>query len=68
MKSLEKSQKVSKMDKLLLKLTNDIYTSYELFTRIEQSPNPNCRVSLSTEKDELGMSRATLNWELLPLG
>ena len=67
MKSLEKSQKVSKMDKLLLKLTNDIYTSYELFTRIEQSPNPNSRVSLSTEKDELGMYRATLNWELLPL-
>jgi choline dehydrogenase-like flavoprotein len=37
---------------------------YELFTRIEQAPNPQSRVTLDTEKDELGMRRAMLNWEL----
>lgn len=43
------------------------YQSFELFTRIEQAPNPNSRVTLDTEKDSLGMPRAMLNWELTPL-
>lgn len=37
---------------------------FELFTRIEQTPNPNSRVTLDKEKDALGVPRATLNWEL----
>ncbi|HEY2720694.1 MAG TPA: GMC family oxidoreductase [Chitinophagaceae bacterium] len=37
---------------------------FELFTRIEQAPNPESRVTLDTEKDALGMPRATLHWEL----
>jgi len=41
--------------------------SYELFTRIEQAPNPNSRVTLDTEKDALGMPRTSLHWELTPL-
>ena len=41
--------------------------SYELFTRIEQAPNPNSRVTLAAEKDALGMPRASLHWELTPL-
>ncbi|HLK29883.1 MAG TPA: GMC family oxidoreductase [Puia sp.] len=41
--------------------------SYELFTRIEQAPNPDSRVSLDTEKDSLGMPRAMLHWALTPL-
>ncbi len=41
--------------------------SYELFTRIEQAPNPDSRVTLDNEKDSLGMSRATLHWVLTPL-
>jgi len=41
--------------------------AYELFTRIEQAPNPNSRVSLDKEKDELGMQRAHLHWELTAL-
>jgi len=44
-----------------------INRGYELFTRIEQAPNPNSRVTLDTEKDELGMPRGTLHWELTPL-
>jgi choline dehydrogenase-like flavoprotein len=38
--------------------------SYELFTRIEQAPNPESRVTLDTEKDGLGVPRASLHWEL----
>ena len=38
--------------------------TFELFTRIEQAPNPSSRVTLDTERDALGMPRATLHWEL----
>lgn len=41
--------------------------TFELFTRMEQSPNPNSRVYLSNEKDELGMNRITLDWQLTAL-
>lgn len=41
--------------------------AFELFTRIEQAPNPDSRVTLDTEKDSLGMPRANLNWVLTPL-
>lgn len=40
---------------------------YELFTRIEQAPNPDCRVTLDTELDGLGVPRASLHWQLSPL-
>ncbi|HUX84399.1 MAG TPA: GMC family oxidoreductase [Chitinophagaceae bacterium] len=40
------------------------YTSFELFTRMEQSPNPNSRVTLDTVKDALGMPRIILDWQL----
>jgi len=43
------------------------YKNFQLFTRIEQAPNPSSRVTLDTEKDELGMPRAMLHWELTPL-
>ena len=43
------------------------FKAYQLFTRMEQAPNPNSRVTLDTEKDSLGMPRAMLNWELTPL-
>ena len=38
--------------------------SYQCFTRIEQAPNPASRVTLDTEKDGLGVARASLHWEL----
>lgn len=44
-----------------------ITKSYELFTRIEQAPNPDSRVTLDTERDSLGMPRASLHWVLTPL-
>jgi choline dehydrogenase-like flavoprotein len=43
------------------------FKNYELFTRIEQAPNPNSRVTLDTDIDKLGMPRAMLHWELSPL-
>src|SRR5665213_2859485 len=46
--------------------TGSIGKNYEMFTRIEQAPNPNSRVTLDTEKDELGLQRPILHWELTP--
>ena len=42
------------------------YKVFELFTRLEQAPNPASRVTLDTEKDALGVPRAILHWELTP--
>jgi len=38
--------------------------TFRLSCRHEQSPNPESRVSLGTDKDALGVSRARLNWQL----
>jgi choline dehydrogenase-like flavoprotein len=35
-----------------------------LTTRIEQAPNPDSRVTLIEERDQLGMRRVALNWQL----
>lgn len=43
------------------------HRAFELQTRMEQAPNPQSRVSLDTEKDELGVPRAMLHWALTPL-
>jgi choline dehydrogenase-like flavoprotein len=43
------------------------YNCYQLFTRIEQAPNPDSRITLDTDTDELGMPRAMLHWVLTPL-
>jgi len=40
--------------------------AYQLFTRIEQAPNPDSRVTLDVEKDALGVPRAQLHWVLTP--
>ena len=40
---------------------------YRMFTRQEQAPNPESRIVLSAEKDELGMRRANLHWRFTPL-
>lgn len=38
--------------------------AFEMYTRIEQAPNPDCRVTLDTERDELDMPRGQLHWVL----
>jgi len=45
----------------------NITRAYQFSTRIEQSPNPNSRVTIGNEKDELGVPRANLHWELTAL-
>ena len=37
---------------------------FRLFNRTEQAPNPESRVTLSSERDRLGMNRVRLNWRL----
>jgi choline dehydrogenase-like flavoprotein len=41
--------------------------TFHLLTRQEQAPNPASRVTLSGERDALGMPRARLDWRLTPL-
>ncbi len=43
------------------------YRAFELYTRMEQAPNPDSRISLQTEKDALGVPKASLHWDLTPL-
>ena len=69
-KSLDSLHKYSKLDKrnfIEKVFSKSIFQSYGLFTRAEQLPNPNSRVVLSNEKDELGMPRANLFWALSPI-
>ncbi len=40
---------------------------YSLNARLEQAPNPNSRIVLSTKKDATGVPRANLDWQLLPI-
>jgi choline dehydrogenase-like flavoprotein len=47
--------------------TGAIESAFQLITRLEQAPNPNSRVTLSPDKDALGMPKAHLHWALSPL-
>ena len=38
-----------------------------LVTRMDQAPNPDSRVTLSSARDELGMPRVDLDWKLSPI-
>jgi choline dehydrogenase-like flavoprotein len=40
---------------------------YHMMTRQEQAPNPDSRVTLSAEKDALGVPRAKLDWRVTEL-
>jgi choline dehydrogenase-like flavoprotein len=42
------------------------FNRFTLLCRPEQIPNPDSRVSLSRERDELGKPRVQLDWRLLP--
>lgn len=54
-------------EKAKLENTGSITRAFELDIRIEQAPNPNSRISLDSEKDELGVPRASLHWDLTDL-
>lgn len=38
----------------------------DVLTRLEPAPNPDSRVLLDQERDQLGLRRAVLNWQLMP--
>lgn len=63
-KTIEKFSKETKPAKLNVPKG---FKAYQLFTRMEQAPHPNSRITLDTEKDALGMPRAMLNWQLTQL-
>jgi choline dehydrogenase-like flavoprotein len=56
-----------KQKKKLPEEQNFWFREFELFTRLEQSPNPDSRIFLDTELDALGVPRANLDWRLTPL-
>ena len=43
------------------------HRSFQMTLRLEQAPNPNSRVTLAQDVDELGMPRAELNWTFTKL-
>jgi choline dehydrogenase-like flavoprotein len=45
----------------------DISFAFQLYIRMEQAPNPLSRITLDAEKDNLGVPRANLHWELSSL-
>ena len=47
--------------------TGSISRAFALQTRMEQSPNPNSRVTLDEQRDSLGVPRTHLHWELTEL-
>jgi choline dehydrogenase-like flavoprotein len=62
---------VRKIKELLMPIQDliqpDTAQKYEMFTRMEQSPNRQSRVYLSADRDELDMHRITLDWRLTSL-
>ncbi len=50
-----------------LESKGSISHAYLLQTRLEQAPNPDSRVTLSKEQDELGVPLANLHWKLTDL-
>ncbi|WFL77305.1 GMC family oxidoreductase [Altererythrobacter arenosus] len=48
-------------------MANRGMTGLYMIIRGEQAPNPDSRIVLSGERDELGMRKANLNWQLDPL-
>jgi choline dehydrogenase-like flavoprotein len=53
-------------DRISRLLDSNKYEAFEITMRLEQSPNPLSRVTLDTERDELGVPRAILHWDLTP--
>jgi len=44
-----------------------IANAYEFQTRMEQAPNPDSRITIGPERDELGVPLANLHWQLTDL-
>jgi choline dehydrogenase-like flavoprotein len=66
LKGWEKAEKYYDSGKYLKEKFNRT-KQYMFFTRMEQSPNPDSRITLDTETDALGMPRVVLDWKLTAL-
>ncbi|WP_036478998.1 GMC oxidoreductase [Myxosarcina sp. GI1] len=71
---LEDALKVmTNLDRIALKAYEKLSKSkitaltYDTHLIAEQAPNPDSRVTLSSERDRLGLNRAKLDWRLTPL-
>jgi len=47
--------------------TGTISRAFEFQTRLEQAPNPDSRITIGEEKDELGVPKTILHWDLTEL-
>lgn len=67
-KAQEKTESRSLLSKLF-RLKTKIWkpTAFEMKCNVEQSPNPNSRVTLSSEKDRFGVQKPHLHWDLSEL-
>lgn len=43
------------------------FSQFEIFYQIEQAPDPNNRVNLSSERDFLGQNKVEIHWRLNPI-
>lgn len=70
-KSMDSLKKFSQLDKRSFFerhfMPSKLTKAYGLLTRMEQEPNPSSRVTLSNEKDALGVPRANLDWRMSPI-
>ena len=62
------AQAVSRIDRLRSTGTGRSWGWAECFFRAEQLPNRESRVTLSEDRDVLGMRQAALNWQLTHRG
>jgi choline dehydrogenase-like flavoprotein len=64
-----RGKKTSLLKRILRKKETFMHSQFRLFTRMEQSPNPDSRITLDHghESDALGMPRVILDWKLTPL-
>lgn len=65
MENTENRSLLSKLVRLKTKILKP--TSFDMDCNVEQSPNPNSRVTLDMEKDALGVPKPQLHWELSAL-
>jgi len=61
-KNWEDAQKLAESEK-----TGSISRAFQFQTRLEQAPNPNSRVTIGPDKDEFGVPKTNLHWELTDL-
>jgi choline dehydrogenase-like flavoprotein len=63
---LRECDKVAMAGALQVLKPNRFLSRFILESKPEQAPNPNSRITLTTDRDALGVNRVRLDWRLLP--